>query len=377
MSKGSLRIEDKKEFINDSIDLYMVSTALQLLNAIEAQYHFKTINNVIVLLLYGKNKRDSEQLFTYLELFPATKVIILDKGDQKSYINLNIALLKSINRYQYNNFFIGYFSANLRRLACNVSCNKLYLLDEGTYTIALHDELYNRESNTQFNLIKKYSEQARKTRLKKIKFFLYNSFRDFYFKIHRYKNDFKEINIGFLTVFKLKQYGNEEIITHSFPKLKMRYDSNVLMQKNNNYKPVYFLGQPLEKALELTEEEYISYINQIIYFYSKQRIDVIYIPHRGETKSTIDKIKKLASENFKILHLKKPFEMYMIEDNPNIYHVSSFFSSALFIVKKLSAELKVESFQIEFDEYRRDDIATIYNVLSQSEIKLLKLFREE
>jgi len=65
-------------------NLYIVSTPMQLLCAIEAQNHFKTKNNVLVILFFlirdGKN---INQMFDLLEYFPYDKLITYQNSNGK------------------------------------------------------------------------------------------------------------------------------------------------------------------------------------------------------------------------------------------------------------------------------------------------------
>jgi len=372
MKQGCISVTQEKELTSNSKNLFLISTALHLFNAIEAQHHFQTTNNVLVLLFYGNGNQDEIQIMKYLQYFPYDKLIIFEPKEEKRYHKLNISLIKEINTYTYDKVFMGYFSANLRRFACNFIYKELFLYDDGTYLIALHDELYNITHQTP-KLIKKYSEKARKTKFKKLKFLAYDYYRRLYFKFYGYKNDFKEIQLSFFTIFKINKYQNEKIVNHSFEHLQTVFNKNTspqIKRKNDHTKVVYFLGQPLTKAFEIKASAYLDYMKQIKSFYEKKGFYLVYIPHRSEEPTSLKLLDTLICDAFHVLNLNIPFEIYLLQENTNATHVASFFSSALFTTKKLFPAIQIEAFKPPFNASKRNDIEAIYNIIKKENIKI-------
>jgi len=355
--KAKLKIEHRCDFRGKNRNLFIVSTLFQLLGAIEAQKKLKTKNNILVFLFYGNENLDQTHLKNQLSFFQYDKLIILDKGDAKSYINLNISLIKELRKELYENVFVGFFSTNLRRFIANISYEKLFLLDDGVYTIAIHNELYNVNAKGYQKYILPFSEGVRVEKLRKIKFMIYNNLRKFYFLLHGYKNDMKVMKLNFFTIFDLPQYQNELIINHEFNFLKSCYT----FDKNNlTDNKVYFLGQPLDRSLGISQELYLIYMETIIDKYKKENKFFIYIAHRAEKKSTLDKIKKFRVD---VVKPKQSFEFYCLDNNLNIQQIASFHSTALFSIKKIFINVKVDAFKFKVLGASSKNVNLLYKML--------------
>ena len=368
--KESIAVTHNNKLKHGDCNLFFVSTALHLLNSIEAQHHFKTQNNIIVLLSYGNNLSDDEQLKQLLEEFPYDTLITFNIGKAKLYHKLNRLIIKEINKYNYEHVFVGYFSANLRRFLCNIPCEKLFLLDDGTYLIALHNELYNPsfDASKYLQLIRGYSEKPRKNKFKQLIFLTYDLYRRIYFKAHGHKNDFKKIKLNFFTIFNIPQYENEIIVKHSFTRLREKYALSRTTKQSSNI--VYFLGQPLDKAIGMTEKKYVEMITKIHLIYAEKKIKLIYIPHRSEQKHIkLEKLEKKSS-TFETLNIKAPFEIHALNENLEINHIASFFSSALFTTKKLFPNVKVDAYKPQFNFDKRNDIKIIYDTMRREQMEV-------
>ncbi len=127
------------ELSADKNNIFIVSNILQLINAIEAQNHFQTHNNILVLLFYGEKKGNQKKIEQYLYLFPYSQLIVMDDCVKKNFMPLHLELLSILNKYHFDKLFTGFFSANIRRILCNLSFNEMYLLDDGTYAYALNN----------------------------------------------------------------------------------------------------------------------------------------------------------------------------------------------------------------------------------------------
>ncbi|HHB52383.1 MAG TPA: hypothetical protein ENK75_04990 [Saprospiraceae bacterium] len=342
---------------------------MHLFNAIEAQKYFNTSNNILVLLFYGSGNQDEHNVRKYLHLFPYDQLIIFKPPKKKLYHKLNLSLIKIINQHHYNLVFLGYFSANLRRFVCNFNYENLFLYDDGTYTIALHNELYC--SNSTPYLIKPYSEKRRKTKLMQGVFLFYDFYRRCFFKFHGYKNDFtSDITLNFFTIFKLSSCQKEQIINHSFNTIK-KFFINSKTQDKDFSQSVFFLGQPLNKVLSIKTNKYLYYIDQIQDFYAHRKLKIIYITHRSEEKQVIEKIKKY--KNLKVITLDIPIEIYILQNNIQIQHVASFFSSGLFTLKMLYPHSQVQAFKLNFKSDARQDIDIIYKCIQKTDIGMIDL----
>lgn len=369
----SIKVREVQNCEKEEANIFLISNTLQLINAIEAQNHFKTDNNILVLLFFGEKKGNQENIEAYLPLFPYSQLIIMENCVRSNYIELNLELIKILNMHNYAMLFTGFFSANIRRILCNLSYNEMYLLDDGTYAYALHSELYNPNYVGKAILIRKYSEQKKKKPWRKLRFFIYDTYRKLSFTFHGYQNDFKEIKLNFFTIFPLNQYRDEKIINHGFQKTRQLFENKTTISKDTYKESVYFLGQPLPKLSNVSEGDYISYIKQIISFYRAKNLNIKYIPHPEESNNIIKMLNKLQTTNFKIESINKPFELYALEDNSNIVSLASFFSSALFTMKTISPNIYIDSFILPQEKTLPDNILTVYNFYRQENFSINQL----
>jgi len=368
----SIKVKKVSNYKLTKANIFIISNTLQLINAIEAQDTFQTNNNILVLLFFGVKKGNQNNIEEYLHLFPYSQLIIMDNCVRSNYIELNLELIKILNTYNYDMLFTGFFSANIRRILCNLSYQTMYLLDDGTYAYALHNELYNPNYTGEDALIRKYSEQKKKL-WRKMHFFMYDTYRKLSFNFHGYRNDFKRIQLNFFTIFPLKQYKDENIINHNFQKIRKLFENETTISKDSYKESVYFLGQPLPKLQNVFDEDYILYIKQIINFYSNKNLNIIYTPHSEESSHIINMLNKLQNKNFKIEYINKPFEFYSLENNLNIISLASFFSSALFTMKIINPNINIDSFILPKDKALPDNILAVYNFYRQENFSIHQL----
>lgn len=370
--KNKLQIELKNTFEGGERNLFFVSTALQLLNAVEAQKYFKTKNNILVLLYYGNQNNDQEQLENLLELFDYSKLIIFDVSNKKKYIKIIISLIKELKQESYDKVFTGYFSANLRRFIANTTYKELLLIDDGVYSIAIHNELYNPYAKGYKKYITEYSEKKRTTKLKQLRFDMYHKFRKLCLKIYGCKNDMANMDLKFFTIFDLPQHNNEIIIKNNYDFLKSYYHIKSTSQYTSENKTVYFLGQPLSRSINMSHSEYLLYIESIFEIYNKDNKKVIYIPHRSEGKETIEAIKEIQSKDIEVQELSMPFELYVLKNGIEIKHIASFVSTALFTIKKLYPYARVDAFKFPVSGQVGKTASLIYDMLAKDRANIFQ-----
>ncbi|CAA6825439.1 MAG: Unknown protein [uncultured Sulfurovum sp.] len=363
-----LEVFDKHNLNKAESNIFIVSTLLQLLGAIEAQKYFKTKNNILVFLFYGNKNFDESQLLQKKHLFDYDKLIIFSSENTKNLLLLNIALIKELKKYLYNQVFVGFFSANFRRFIANIQYNKLFLIDDGVYTIYIHDELYNPKSRLSNKYILPFSEKKRKTFIKKIRFWIFHNFRKNYLLFHGYKNDMKKYDLGFFTMFQLEKYGDEIIINHNFNFLKKMHDFDYLTNRLDQ--KLYFIGQPLERVLDISLDTYLNYLKIILCKYKDYKI--VYIPHRAES---LEKIKRITILVDKILVPDTNIELYLLENKKNLSHVVSFVSTALYSIRKLLPTSIIEAYILPIQDNVKvqESLLLTYKTFSCMDIKIIPL----
>ncbi|MEA2019528.1 MAG: hypothetical protein U9N59_13900 [Campylobacterota bacterium] len=349
-------------------NLFLISTAFQLINAIEAQKYFRTTNNILVLLYYGNQNKDHDQLKKTIDLFKYDELIIYDVSNQKSHLKPTIELINKIKSYQFENIFTGFFSANYRRFIANFKYKSLYLIDDGVYSISIQNELYGSNIEGYKKYILPYSEKKRETLRGKIKFEIYHALRKLYLLLNGCKNDmnnYKDLN--FFTIFDIETIENEKIVKNDLTFFKSKL--NYINKENENEKLIYFLGQPLNRAFSLSDATYISYLESIFDLYSDFS-KIVYVPHRAEDTNIINIIQNKYSKQIVILEPKMPIELYIMENKLNINNIASFLSTALFSIKKLIPNINIDVYSIPVPLGDKKNVSLIYKILKKTNINM-------
>ena len=335
-------------------NLYIVSTPMQLLAAIEAQNHFKTENNVLVILFFlirdGKN---INQIFDLLEFFPYDKLLTYQNSDGMKIFNL-IKYIKEISSRDYEHVFFGYSTPIYRRMIANLNYKKLFFLDDGVLTITTHNQLY-READLHSKLSSLPMEKIDYKR----------KLRDLYYKLNNIQVDCSLQDLNFFTMFTLPTYKNEQIINHNFSYIRNLF-STTTKQDNN----VYILGQPLKRAIKMHTFEYIRYLDKVFECYSNRNI--IYIPHRVEPMSDWFQYILYKKKNVSILYLDVPIELYFLKNNIQPREIVSFMTTALFTIQKMFPQSRPKYIEIDttqYSEYHQENIQLIYDNYKKEHIE--------
>jgi len=360
--------EMKKFVEGEDNNIFFVSTPFQLLSAIEAKQAFKTKNNILVLLYFGGNEQDTLQMQELTRLFDYSELVVFDVINKKKYLDETIAFLKQLKTDSYNYLFVGFFSANLRRFVANVNYQKLYLIDDGVYTISVHREIYASQNNELYKkYITRYSEKKRDNPYKQLKFEIYHLYRKIALWKNGLKNDMNPKELNFFTMFNLPQYKNEIIAKHSFSFLKKRYSNQKLIVDDS----VYFLGQPLYKVDNMTLEEYVNVVKSIFNYYKAQHLKVKYITHRSEDEDVIKEIESIA--NIEVLTLPMPIELYLLSNNIKVNKLASFVSTGLFSVKTMYPSVDVDAFYFTASKLNMKNTNDyLYNIMEKHNIHVIK-----
>ena len=321
-------------------NLYIVSTPLQLLCAIEAQHHFKTQNNVLVILFFLiGNGKNIDQMFKLSEYFPYNKLITYQAN---SGVNLSAfqKYIKKLKRYKYDYFFIGYGTPIYRRMAANINYNKIYMLDDGIHSITVHSQLHNNTNNS-LSLT-----QEPKNIRKKLRNAIYFT--------KGIKVDSKLEDLNFFTMFDLEKYN--DVITHDFS-----YVRSLFLKSEEESNKVYILGQPLKKAIKMETSDYLGYLKEVLDKHKNR--ELVYIPHRteqiGEELGYLLYLNKVL-----ILHINSPIEIFFMNHGINPINIYAFMSSALFTINKMFPSSKPKYIKIDtspYSEFHQKNIQLIYD----------------
>ncbi|CAA6825444.1 MAG: Unknown protein [uncultured Sulfurovum sp.] len=343
---------NKKEKAN----IYFISTPGQMLSAIEAQNHFQTKNNILVILFFvvgdGKN---INQMFKLSELFPYDMLMTYQNKSAKFYISL-IPFLKLLKEYQFNYLFFGFNTMLYRRIVANMEYKQLFYLDDGVHTITTHEDIYNDK--------RKLTRVEYKAFPKTLNFLkvLY-----IYGKNHL-KADKSLSDLNFFTVYNIEKYQNEKIIKHDFS-----YTRSLFIGQNLKDDNLYVLGQPLVEQVGVDQLVYHNYLFSLFEFYKDKNI--IFIPHRLE-KLHENLKSHLIRNQISLFIPDKPIEFYFLYKNIYPGYVASFITSALFNINKLFPKTEARAFEIdikELDKHHQQGISLIYQHYRNEDIKIIDM----
>lgn len=288
-----------------SKSLFIVRSPLQFLNAIEARERFKCDETVLVLM-FNKNPKNNEQMRSLLITDDWCKTIEYDqqKFSRLQRFSAQANLVKSLKSNAYDYIFSGDFGTINQIILANVEADKIYLVDDGIATIAIHKKVSNKNYFRQQNLSRR------------MKFYRYCLFGLAY----RIKQP-----INFYTIYDIKSTDTLEVIHHEFDHLKAS-----MLQQCELEDVTYLLGQNMIETGLMSAEIYLSYVKKIIAHYPGK---IIYIPHRTEVG--IDTLEKLENDFFIVRKSVGAIELVLLDSGIYPAHIISFFSSALFNLDKI------------------------------------------
>lgn len=329
------------------INLFIITSPLQLINAIEAKDYFKTNNNKLVAIFTEFKSKNKDQILRLIDENEWEDVLYFDmrpEGTSTTFFR-QIKLVKLLRSNVYDHIFCGDLSSSINLILSNIDKRKVYLVDDGATTINRHLNELNQD-------------KQHKTSLK-------NKLRKLRFNIFGIKTNLKD-TVNMFTSYNLLPNGNEEIIKNNLSYFKENYLNNSALDNS-----VYFLGNPLVKYNMISREKYFEYVSNIK---KSSKNKILYIPHRSE--SDFEDIKKLEDENFEIYYPELPIELELIFNNIYPSKVYSFFSSALFTLNIIFEKTDVVALKINKKDFTKDfpSINNVYQYIEEkTSINIIKL----
>lgn len=277
--------------------IFFIEAPFQLLSAIEAMTYFDIVNYVFIIRLSNNEKNDNQLKRMIVEFKIDDKNInyILIEGKNKHFIDyikiIYFILTYFLKNLKYEYIFIGNFdSALLYPLARLSKRNKIILLDDGIKNILIQDKF---NDNYNYDL--------------------------------------------FTMLIDLKKYKNQKIHINDFKNFKNNLSNNL-----DKKQEILFIGTDLSEAKLISENDYVSLIENLA---NKNEQKIVYIPHRSEIYSKLEKIKQI--KNIKIEYINYPIEFYFYYNNFYMGNVISFYTGAL-----VSLKIIYEFYDIKFICYK-------------------------
>lgn len=298
--------------------LIVVESPLQLLAAFEAIQYYKIDSGVLVVRLSNEQRNDTQLTFlnSYLKLDQFKIFYVTINPENKKVIDFLKLFIMAISlpilRLLYKNIILGSFRSGFISLVYKwCSFNKDFIfVDDGTSTLEIKN----------------------KKKLHQCRFFtqFYNELVDTMPNV--VKNEFSSIKRNFKDL-KLKQID------------------------------VLFIGSGIAEIGITNESNYLYMVKRICEEYTKNGLNVMYIPHRVEKAEKLESISKFS--NVKIINIDYPIELLGIIDNIIPNHVCSFYSTALITMNSIYAcEATSYHFNYKESEYE-EEIDHVYRFMGK------------
>lgn len=313
---------------SSSLNIFLIQSPLQLLNAMEAKHHFCLPSEDCILIIVGNQDSYSTRLInSATEPSDWSSIIrVSDKGigsfySRKIQLNKIATELTGARRV-----FIGdYLPDHLRHFANTIPTEEIYVLDDGNVTLHLFNIL--ADGGLKFGL---------KNLLKKIVFGINNQ------NIPHAK---------FFTIYSSSTH-SEQIVPNNYSYLKSKFLNSAESDT------IYFLGAPISERNIIKEEYYFQYLDKIFEYFTNETLS--YIPHRNESEIKLRTIENRY--NIQITQPNKCIELSLCEIKPKL--ISSFYSSALDTIDNIfDRRIPIKSFLIPSEaisKKHRKEIESVY-----------------
>jgi hypothetical protein len=314
------------------MNVFLIETPLQLLNAIEARNHFKFKNNILLILLtnyFGINSfnnlvdKDSWDTIRYIPFLSNCSTydfgmqrpqnlyercieyyIILQQLLKRCRLDKIIKSIGSVNNIILGNYLQGH-KDYMRHFGNSLTHEKIYIVDDGTDTILINRERINELSvvgNEQNNDV---------SWLKKVKRSLRESYIDW--------NGRSASSITFFSCYDLSVTAADTFVKNEYSYLRK------IAQNSANVDEVIFLGQCLIEDGYISKENYQLYLLKVKEYFKNEKL--IYVPHPRESMQSVEYLKKTVG--IEIRKLSTPIEYEIAYGGKRPKYLSSFFCSAL------------------------------------------------
>lgn len=328
-------------------NLYIVESPLQLLNAIEAKEEFAAKKNVLIVKFSNEQKNNyqiekllAESCWDHIYKIPyiySTKIQIIHF--------CSLARFLIWKKQKFKKIFIGEFrSDEMWMIQNNLPHEETFLLDDGNMTIEVQ--------NNYLKELEKYNLERLINKRKK----------DILYKFFLLKTPERKI-VDLFTMFDLKPYSGQRIVQNRFKAVASKL-GNINDQSNSDN--VFFVGSNIMELGIVNDDYFFECIKFIINFYKNKGKKLVYIPHRREKEEKLLTIKNQL--DIEILYPSNLLELDFLYKKIRPKHIASFYSTALYSLKKIYNCQEVDAFKLDFTQVKkeyRSEIASTYQFYEQ------------
>jgi hypothetical protein len=349
------------------MNVFLIETPLQLLNAIEAKHHFKFKKNILVILgsnYFGinafSNIADKDSWYKILYMPFHNKFSTYDFGKRRpqnlheKVIEYYCTLQQFLKRYRPDkliksigcaeNIVLGNYLQGhkdyMRHFANTIKHKKIYIIDDGTDTIKINRERTDEISNVDNEHDKDVSW------LKNVKRRFRDKFIDW--------NARPATGITFFSCYDLCMNSNDKFEKNEYEYLRKIGKRSVKTDE------VIFLGQCLVEDGYISKENYRLYLLKAKEYFNSEKF--IYVPHPRESFQGIEYLEKTVGIEKRIISSPIEYEIALSGKRPKC--LSSFFCSALRNCSLIMGNsIIIKSFYISQQHLQRhkSSVREIYN----------------
>ena len=317
--------------------LYVISSPLQLINAIEARERFTHDGKDVLIYIYRK-QTDIDQVSGILdESWAEIRYFGLSTFTRLFY---PLILRRILKEGGIKRVYLGY-PYNIRAHIANTCHVETWLLDDGTFTLWLNDELgkpdstlWNKPSISDVLL-------GRKVDLSYLR------------------------QMSFFSTYGIQPPQGQGLIHNDFRGLK-----NKITEKPIN-EEVLFIGTPVEGKMLRSLEVFLATMRQVKAFYGNRK--VFYALHRHE--ETAARTEQLEPLGISPIRFETPLEVACYQNSTAPFEIASFTSSALSNLHDIYG-FSARSFRAADTDMlpeRRDIFALLYQDLEKRQIPITDL----
>ncbi|HUS06528.1 MAG TPA: hypothetical protein VMZ52_09540 [Bryobacteraceae bacterium] len=310
-----------------SIDLYIIGSPLQALNAVEARAVFP-VEHAIAVLVESVSSASNAQIRSILESenWRGIRTVAIHAGRfRKRYCNVE-GIVASLGMIHIGRLFIGFYDDIFLHFTHSLAHSQLFLLDDGVATISLN---YARIRNCNDILpVPAWKQIARK----------------YFLQVVDGMRAGPIDTVRYFTIYEgLTQDSRNLVQTHTMERLRSR---RAMTSQNDE---VWLLGLGSERIFK-HQELYVAAIERIVRSWSPA--PVRYLPHRFESPRQLELIRRRTGAE--ILQTGMPVELYLAESHTVPAAVCSLVSSALYTVGVLFPNtIQIVSYRMKFQQIRR------------------------
>lgn len=295
-----------------STNVFFVESPLQALSAIEAKSLDKNSFNILVVSYqHRKKSQNNKQLLkivngsTWEQVFVLKRIYGIPQKLQKLLLLLRLYFGY---RGHVSKLFIGEFRSEIMHW-CRGALNpdQTFLLDDGAVIVNIQKTYLSKGVHWPDYEVNEKS--------------MFSSILDLlFFSIFKNKKVILQ-PIHIFSAFNIEPLGDQVFVKNTYAQLRKKVRGQVKLEG-----VVYHFGSKYSEAGVISRDDELKFIEEVLKFYVKKNISLVYIPHREESQEKLD---LLLAKGVEVKYLLMPAEEYFSEALEIPRYISSAYSTTL------------------------------------------------